>query len=158
MAATAHDDRSPFRGRAVVVCVLVVLVIVATVSAASAYWTGRGAGSGSGRTAIPQSVTLSPATASGQLYPGGQAAVSLSVINPNPAALRIGTLAVDTGQGQGGFRVDAAHSTCSPSSLSFAAQTNGGSGWSVPASGSLSLTLPASLSMSLGADNACQGA
>lgn len=158
MGATAHDDRSPFRGRAVVVCLLAALVTIGTVSAASAYWKGRGTGSGSAATASPQALTLTPATASGQLYPGGQAAVSLSVTNPNPVSLRIGTLAVDTSQGQGGFGVDAMHSTCSPSSLSFASQTNSGNGWSVPASGALSLTLPASLSMGAAADNACQGA
>lgn len=158
MGTTATEDRSRVRARAVLVCAVVVLVTAGTVSAASAYWSGRGAGSGSGGSATPLPLTLGPATPSAQLYPGGQAGVSLSAINSNPVSLRIGTLALDTGQGRGGFDVDGAHPGCDPSTLTFAPQTNGGSGWTVPASGSLSLTLPGSLSMGTGADNACQGA
>jgi hypothetical protein len=103
-------------------------------------------------------VAFSPATPTAQLYPGGQAGVSLTVTNPNGVSLRLVTLALDTTQGQSGFDVDGAHAACDTSTLSFTSQTNGGAGWTVPASGSLSVTLPTSLSMGTGAANACQGA
>lgn len=158
MGTPATEDRSRSRALAAVACVLVGLAVAGSVTSASAYWSGRGAGAGSATTAVVQPVVLSPATASAQLYPGGQAGVSLTATNPNATSLRIATLALDTGQGRGGFAVDAAHQTCDPSSLTFATQSNGGGGWTVPASGSLSLTLSGSLSMGSGADNACQGA
>ena len=84
--------------------------------------------------------------------------MSLAATNPNTVSLHLATLALDTTQGHSGFDVDAGHAACDTSTLSFTAQTNGGAGWNVPASGSLSVTLPASLAMGAGADNACQGA
>jgi hypothetical protein len=72
--------------------------------------------------------------------------------------VRVGSLALDTSQGTGGFAVDAAHSGCAVSALAFTTQTNGGAGWTVPGSGSLPVTLTAAVSMSTSAGNACQGA
>ena len=103
-------------------------------------------------------LTLSPATPSAQLYPGGQATVVLTVTNPNAAQIRVGSLALDTSQGTGGFAVDGAHSGCGLAPLSFTTQTNGGAGWTLPASGVLPVTLTNALSMGTGAANACQGA
>ena len=82
----------------------------------------------------------------------------LTVTNPNAAEIRVGSLALDTGQGNGGFAVDGAHSGCGLAPLSFVTQTNAGAGWTVPASGVLSVTLTNALSMGTGAANACQGA
>ena len=141
-----------------VVASLVALLTVATVGAASAYWTGPGSGTGSASTGSIQPVTLSPATASTQIFPGGQAAVAVVVTNPNPGLVRVVSLALDTTQGVGGFAVDGAHAACGVSSLSYTTQTNGGSGWSIPGGGSSSLTLPTSLSMTTDASNSCQGA
>lgn len=137
---------------------LVTLLLVGTIGAASAYWGGSGNGSGSARTGTIQPVTLGPATTSTQTYPGGQAGVAVLVTNPNPGAVRVWTLALDTAQGVGGFAVDGAHADCGVGSLSFATQANGGSGWSIPGGGSSSLALPNALTMSSGASAACQGA
>ena len=125
---------------------------------AAAYWSTAGGGSATAATTNTSPLTLAPATPTAQLHPGGQATVVLTVTNPNAAQIRIGSLALDTGQGIGGFAVDGAHSGCGLAPLSFATQTNSGAGWTVPANGVLSVTLTDALAMGTGAANACQGA
>lgn len=146
------------RGRVSLTVAALAVLVVVTAGVASAYWGGSGGGSGSGSTATTQAVTLTPAAPTAQLYPGGQAAVQLSISNPNPGSVRVGSLALDTTQGTGGFAVDGAHSACGVASLTFSTQTNGGAGWTVPGAGSLPITLSGSLSMAANAANACQGA
>ncbi|MHB8273467.1 MAG: hypothetical protein ACYDC9_01655 [Dermatophilaceae bacterium] len=131
--------------------------------AAYAYWSGSGSGAGSGTTGTTVAVTLSPGTPAASLYPGGQANVVLTVSNPNASPVYIGSLAFDTGQGTGGFAVDAGHSGCAVATLSFTTATNGGAGWTVPgkvgaADGTLSITLTNAVAMGVGAADACQGA
>lgn len=125
---------------------------------AYAYWGGTGSGAGSGTTGLTVAVDLSPGTPTASLYPGGQAAAKLSITNPNPGSVRVGSLSLDTTQGTSGFAVDGAHSTCGVASLTFTTQTNGGAGWTVPGAGSLPITLANSLSMNTNAANTCQGA
>ncbi len=133
------------------------LVLVAAGSA-TAYWVATGGGSGSAETDTAQAVTLSPATPTAALFPGGQTSVELTVTNPNAFSVKVGSLALDTGQGTGGFDVDGGHSGCALATLSFTTQTNAGAGWTVSASGNLAVTLTNALSMTAGAANACQGA
>ena len=145
-------------GRIVAVGAALLLVVLLG-STGWSYWSAGGTGSGSGTTtASVQSLTLSPAVPTAQLYPGGRSSVAVTVNNPNSVPLRIGSLSLDTSQGTAGFAVDAAHSSCGVSSLSFVTQTNGGAGWNVPGNGSLSLSLTNALGMSVDAANACQGA
>ena len=146
------------RNRASLVAAGLAVLMVATTGVASAYWAGSGGGAGSTGTGTTQAVTLSAVTPTAQLYPGGQAAVELSISNPNPGSVRVGSLSLDATQGTGGFAVDGAHSACGVASLTFSTQTNGGTGWTVPGSGSLPITLAGSLSMNANAANACQGA
>lgn len=139
------------------------VLFIAVAGTASAFWGASGSGSGSGTTGTTVSVRLSPGVPGGDLFPGGQADVLLTVTNPNSSPMRLGALILDPGQGAGGFSMDAAHSGCGAEALGFARQTNGGVGWTVPAGsgsvdGTLSITLPSALTMSLGAANACQGA
>ena len=136
---------------------LVTLVLLAAGSA-TAYWAATGGGSGSGDTDTAAAVTLSPATPTAVLYPGGSASVVLTVTNPNHFPVRVGSLSLDTGQGTGGFAVDGGHSGCVLTTLSIATQTNAGAGWTVAGSGNLSVTLTNALSMTAAAANACQGA
>jgi hypothetical protein len=123
-----------------------------------AYWAVTGTGSAGATTAGTSAVTLSSGTAVAQLVPGGTSDVALTVTNPNAGQVRVGSLALDTGQGTGGFGVDAGHAGCGLSTLGFTTQTNSGAGWTVPGTGSLAVTLPNALSMGAGAANACQGA
>jgi len=152
------------RRRLLLVVMLVSAVVLAGAgSGAWAFWKSSGSGSGTGTTGTTGAITLSAGTPSAALFPGGSANVMLTVANPNRSPVRIGSLALDTTQGTGGFAVDAGHSGCSVAVLSFTTQTNGGAGWTVPGkvgavNGSLSITLTAAVAMSAAAANACQGA
>ncbi|HEX4444707.1 MAG TPA: hypothetical protein VHZ81_14145 [Galbitalea sp.] len=147
---------------------IVMIVVAAAVTlggagVAYAYWTAGGSGTAAGGTGTTVAVTLTPATPTAALLPGGTSGVVLTAINSNVATVRINSFSLDTTQGNAGFAVDAAHSACTLGALSFTTQTNGGSGWTVPGrvgatNGSLSITLTNSVSMSAAALNACQGA
>ncbi len=158
MSLMTHADRSRARGRALVVGSVLLLLTLGSLGAASAYWSGGGGGAGSGGSATVQPVTLTAGTPAAQLYPGGSAAVTLTATNPNSATVRIVALALDTTQGASGYAVDTGHSGCTLSTLGFATQTNAGAGWNLPASGSLTISLPTSLTMGTAAESACQGA
>ena len=87
----------------------------------------------------------------------------LTITNSNSSPVRIGSLASDTARGTLGFSADSGHASCVLSTLAFTTQTNGTTGWTVPAkvgsiNGSLAVTLTNALAMSLTAVNACQGA
>jgi hypothetical protein len=159
-----HRSRAPrYTRRRFAAAVGVVLAIVCAGGVALAYWLGSGTGTGAVTTGVATAVTLSPGTPDLTLHPGGQADVTLTVSNPNTTALTIGSLVLDPSQGTGGFAVDAAHSSCDVSALSYATQTNAGSGWQVPAkigtmNGVLAVDLPNALAMTIDAANACQGA
>jgi hypothetical protein len=140
-----------------------VAVTVGVGGAATAVWTSSGGGNGGADTGALQPVVLSSGAPAAPLYPGGQTAVALTVTNPNLANAKIGSIALDTSQGSGGFGVDGGHAGCTLTALSFATQTNGGAGWTLPprvgaVDGTLAITLPNALSMSTSAANACQGA
>jgi hypothetical protein len=145
---------------------LLIVGVVATLvlaGGAVAYWTGLGRGTTQTRLGDPKTLVLSAGTPSAQLYPGGPANVSAVAANANPYVVHIASLDVDTGAGTDGFDVDAEHGDCDVASLSFAAQDNGGHGWTVPpkagaSDGLLPIDLTAALTMSASAANACQGA
>lgn len=139
------------------------VVLIGSGGVGLAYWHAAGTGTGSVTTGTTTAVSLIPGTPAVTLYPGGQSDVSLIVDNPNSTTVTVSSLSLDTAQGTGGFAVDAAHSACDMSALSFTTQTNAGAGWAVPArsgtvDGTLSVTLSNSLAMAPGAAAACQGA
>lgn len=146
------------RSRAILMPAFLVVLVGVTAGVASAYWIAAGGGAGSAGTGTVQAIVISPATPTAQLYPGGQAAVKLSISNPNAGSVRVGSLSLDTTQGAGGFAVDGAHAACNVTSLTLPPQTNGGAGWTVLGSGSLPITLTGALVMNANAANACQGA
>jgi hypothetical protein len=157
------DDNMRIRSAKRLISAVLAVGIVGVSGVASAHWLSSGHGSGSGSTGTTVPVSLSPGTPAAGLYPGGRTAIALTVSNSNASAVVVGSFQLDATRGSGGFAVDAGHSACAVSSLSYAAQTNAGAGWTVPAkvgavNGSLPLTLTQALSMTLAADNACQGA
>jgi hypothetical protein len=154
--------KRPRLPRRMLLASLLVILALPVGDAAYGYWRGSGSGAGSATAGTTLAVTLSPGTPTADLYPGGVANVVLTVSNPNAYAVQIGSLSLDSGQGTGGLAVDAGHSGCAVSTLSFTTQTNGGAGWSIAArvgavNGMLSVTLTNALAMAVGAANACQG-
>lgn len=149
--------------RGIVALAAVTAAVLVAAATALAYWTTIGSGAASGAAANTQAVTLTVGIPTAQLYPGAQADMAVDVSNPNPVPVHLGALSLDTGSGTGGFDVDAGHSGCDLSVLSFTTQTNGAAGWSVPAkvgatNGVLTLDLSDAVVMGAGAADACQGA
>jgi hypothetical protein len=139
-------------------------ILLAGFAASSyAYWTAFGSGEAQTHLPDPQAATLEPATASAELYPGGTASIALTGFNPNPYVVHIPSLQLDTNEEPDGFDVDGDHPDCSDDVLSYTTQDNGGNGWDIPpkvgnTNGSMAITLPGALAMSVAADNGCQGA
>lgn len=161
----ADDGRRPRRGRRRRLATIAILAAFALVAAttALAYLRTTGSGSATGTVSTAQAVTLSSGTPTVPLYPGGHGDVALTVDNPNSFRVHVGSLSLATGQGTGGFDVDAGHAPCATSVLSFTTQTNGGSGWTVPpkvgaTDGRLSVDLANALAMGASAAGSCQGA
>lgn len=143
--------------------IAIVIVIVGVGGVAYAYWSAGGTGSGAGATGTTVPLTLSSGTPTAGLLPGGSSDVVLTITNTNTSRVKVSSLALDTTQGTGGFSVDAGHSGCALTALSFGTQTNGGAGWTVAGkvgavNGTLTATLSSALAMSISAANACQGA
>ncbi|MCW2799315.1 MAG: hypothetical protein JWQ70_787 [Aeromicrobium sp.] len=138
---------------------LLLAVLIALGGAADAYWRSSGHGGGGGATDSPLAVVLTPGVPTAHLRPGGTTDAVLTMTNPNTVPITLGSLALDTTQGSGGFAVDAGHSTCTVVSLRFTTQT---AGWTVPArvgttDGSLDLVLADAVSMLIDAPDSCQG-
>ena len=141
--------------------VLIAAVVVPAVvigGVASGYWSSSGGGGGSAGTGTVQLVALSNGNPSDDLFPGHSSDLAVTVTNPNPYSVHLSTLTHDTSRGTGGFVVDAGHAACLPGVLSFASQSNGGTGWTISASGGAALHLNNAVTMAIGAPNACQDA
>lgn len=146
------------RRRRAVTTTIAAVVLLGLSGAALAWWSGVGSGASTATSGTSAAVTLSPGTPGASLYPGSSAAIQLSIANPGASDVRVGSLALSTAEGAGGFEVDAAHPDCVEGSLGYVTQDNGGAGWTVPSGGSLAVILPGALTMSLDADDGCQGA
>jgi hypothetical protein len=82
-----------------------IVLAVAVTGAAIAYWTGLGSGTGTGTVNSGGTISLSGTVAAG-LAPGLNKAVTLTATNATTAAIKVGTVHLDS------VAVDAAHSTC----------------------------------------------
>ena len=130
----------------------VLAATVAVAGSAFAYWSAAGAGSAAGTSSGPTALTVAAGTPTQPLLPTGAATgdVSLTITNPNSYSIHLTQLSLDTAAGNSGFSANAA--TCA---LSFAAQDNGGGGWTLP-SGTTNLVLTNSMTMGTGAASSCQ--
>ncbi len=135
-------------------------IVGALLAGAVAYaaWTVNGSGSGSASAASAVGLTLSAGSPQDALYPGGTADVDTTVQNPNSFPVHLSSISLDTSQGTNGFDVDAGHSGCDLSSLSFTTDDNGGAGWDIPANSSLDVDAGDAIAMDGSANDACQGA
>ena len=130
-------------------------VVALSLAAGSAYgyWHADGTGSAQATSlANPAAITVSPAAPAQQLLPGSGADAAATLTNPNPFPVHVNQLVLDSGSGTAGWSANA--SGCA---LSYAAQTNGGAGWTVPAAGTLPVTLAGAVSMGSSAASSCQG-
>jgi hypothetical protein len=139
---------------------IAVVAVAAAVLAGSAAgrWSASGGGTGSSPVGSAAAVTLSAGSPAGALFPGQSADVAVSIANPNAHRVFVGSLALDTAQGTGGFAVDAGHAGCGLAALTYTTQTNGGAGWFVAAGSSLDVQLANAVALGAGAASACQGA
>jgi hypothetical protein len=139
---------------------LPVVLALVVVGSTFAYFRAEGSIAQSSSAGVAQPVTLSGATPGAQVAPGASADVKLTASNPNSFEAHVPSLELDTSLGSDGFAVDAEHSTCDLSTLSFTTQSVG---WIVPpkvgaTNGTLTIDLANAISMDSDAANACQGA
>ncbi len=129
------------------------LIAMTAVGFVYAAWTTNGSGSGYAKAGTSQALTTVDvsATTAASLYPGQNGDVKIEVSNPNPYAVRV-TAIEDTGAAT----VDAGHSGCTTTGVTFNDQT--GLTLDIPASSSTATTLSGAASMSNASLNACQGA
>jgi hypothetical protein len=155
-SASLRPWASPRRGRgAARLLVLLALAVLVSAGAAGAYLSSSGSGSATASTSVALSnVTVTGAATTQSLLPTGTPTgdVNVTLTNLNSARVHINSLVLDTSQGTAGFSASA--SACA---LSFAGQSNGGSGWTIPANGTLSVDLTNSVTMGTGAASTCQG-
>jgi hypothetical protein len=135
-----------------------VIVALVAAAAAGAFWTLGGAGQGTVSAETVASVTLTPGTATTDLYPGGSGDVAVSIANSNTYRAYVGSLVLDTSSGTNGFSVSGGQPGCDPAAVSYTTQSNGGAGWFVPAAGTLDLDLANAVDLAVGAASECQGA
>ncbi len=126
------------------------------------YFTASGSGSASSTVDDTDPVSLDAGDPVEFLYPGTSADVAVTITNPNPGRVFIGSLVIDPSYGDDGFAVDGAHGDCDLSALAYVTQDNNGDGWFVPGSNDppaeLELDLADAISMDTSAASECQGA
>jgi hypothetical protein len=150
-----HRPPSPRRTRSWVP-IAVAGIVLTSATAASAYWSGDGSGSGQGTSSAGATLAISPGTPTSLLRPGTTADVTVTISNASATAVELDTIAL----APAGTTVDAAHSACGTSAVTYTPQT---SGWTIPArtgatDGTLTVILPDALAMGAGALDSCQGA
>jgi hypothetical protein len=137
---------------------IAVVALLVVGSLAYAAWTVNGTGTGAASATSAVNLSLAPGSPSDALFPGASADVATTISNSNPFPVHVTAIALDSGQGSAGFAVDGGHSGCNINTLSFAAQTNGGSGWDIPANDSIDVDASDAIAMGAGANDSCQGA
>jgi hypothetical protein len=135
--------------------VLGLAVAAVTGGVAFAYFTSTGSGGGTGATGTMQPVVISAVvggdTPSSKLYPGGPAAdVIVRINNPNSFSVQLFSIS-----GNGSITVDASHSGCTTSGVTFTPPSS--PNITIPAGSSL-LHLAGAATMSTASVSACQGA
>jgi hypothetical protein len=120
-----------------------------------AAWSTSGSGNGYAKAGTASALVVGDASAStsGDLYPGGSGAVKLKVTNPNPFAVRITTVAKQTG---GVITSDKGAACNASTGVTFTDQT--GQALDLAGGATSTFTLAGAVSMSNASDNTCQGA
>jgi hypothetical protein len=150
----------PTRSRKLLAFVAASAAVVAS-GLVFAAWLTTGSGSATAKAGSSQALSVLDASAStnATLYPGVNGDVTVRVSNPNAFPVRVTGVSLDGDNSD--IAVDAGHSGCSPTGVSFTDQT--GLTIDVPAksggtNGATTATLTGAAAMSNAAVNACQGA
>ena len=128
------------------------LIVSGTLLAA---WNTTGSGNGYAKAGTASALTIGDASAStsADLYPGSTGAVKLKVTNPNQFAVRITSVAKQSG---GTITSDKGAACNASTGVTFTDQT--GLALDVAAGATQTFTLSGAVSMSNASDNTCQGA
>ena len=116
---------------------IAVVALLVAGSLAYAAWSVNGSGTGAASATSAVSLSLTPGSPPTPCSRGASADVATTITNSNPFPVHVTAISLDSGQGSAGFAVDGGHSGCNINTLSFTAQTNGGSGWDIPANDSI---------------------
>ena len=143
------------RSRAIVVGVVAALVVA---GAAIAFWTSSGTGSGTASVGTDSGLPISAVTFGNTLYPGGKSPVSFTITNSSAnSAITVAQVAADTSFGTNG--ITGLPGGCSAADFTFPTFTVN---QSIPASGTLNLTVPTAGGLALANtavnQDACKGA
>ena len=142
--------------------VFVIVVLGVSAVGAFAYFSAARLRSRSANAGSSQALTISPGTPTSFLFPGGESDVKVSIDNPNGFAVTIPSLELDTDPPIDHSGLEGDLCTVAHADLAFTASAatldNGGSGWTAPASDSITIDLPDAVSMGIDAANGCQDA
>ena len=129
------------------------ITVVAGAGTAAAYFRTTGSGSGAAQTATLLPVaTLTPASVSGSLYPGGTEDVVLRLSNPNDFSVTLASVTAD-----GPVSASGGLGTCTTTGVTFDAPESFES-IAALAPGETVITLPDAAVMSTSSESGCQGA
>ncbi len=119
---------------------------------AFAWWSTTGAATGSASTGAVVSLTTTASTPSGTtLLPGGSAPLVLTVTNPNPMAVVVTSVQLDTTRS---VTASGATGSCTSPPLSVAAATS----VTLGPGATTTVTVPTAVSLGASAASGCQGA
>ena len=143
------------RRRAVVFGLVAALVVA---GGAIAFWTSTGTGSGTASVGTDSGLTITGVAFGNALYPGTRSPVSFTITNSSPnSAITVAQVMADTSFGTNG--ITGLPGGCDPADFSFPNYTVN---QSIPASGTLNVTVPTAggLALSNTASNqdACKNA
>lgn len=148
-----HPAPIPFPRRLVPFLVAALVLSLGVVAGtAYAYVSASGSGTGSATVSIQAVGFLTPTTPSSLLYPGGTADMTVKVHNPNPYQVTVTTVV-----GSGMITPTSEHSSCTPTGVTFTTQT-GLTGYTIAATGTLSLDFTGAAYMNTSSSTGCQNA
>lgn len=125
------------RSRTIVIGVVAALIVA---GGAIAFWTASGTGSGNATVGTDSGLTLSAVTFGGPLYPGGKTAVNFTITNPSAnTPVTVTQVAADTVAGTNGMTNLGG---CNAADFTFPTYTFGGVPQSIPAGGTISVSIP----------------
>lgn len=137
------------------------LALVGGTGTAFAYWRAGSAGAGVARAGTAEDLTVSPGTPATALVPGGTTDVTVTI--GNPAAYPVTLTAVSTVSGPVGGYADTALTTpvascdATRSGVTVVAKSPTSALPTIPARGSVTLTVLAAAVMTNASDTTCQG-